>query len=142
MNERIKLGILGALLLLVLAFSVFAMVNTFKAVRALQLRNQDVKVGNVTTIRAWMTIPAISRIYHVPEAYMYRSLEINSPASYHHMTLLGIANRKQQPVNQVIHTLQHAILTYRKQHPRITIPQRVKHSFNKQLSSVVGRAKP
>ena len=77
-------------------------------------------MGKVSTIRAWMTVPAISRIYHVPEDYMYRSLEISSPASYHHVTLYEIANRKHQPVDQVIHTLQHAILIYRQQHPGIT----------------------
>jgi hypothetical protein len=126
MSERIKLGILSALLLLVLVCSVFAMANTFKAVRALQLRNHDVKVGNVTTIRAWMTVPAISRIYHVPEDYVYRSLEITSPATYHHVTLYEIAHRKRQPVDHVIRILQHAILIYRKQHPRITLPPRAK----------------
>src|SRR5215467_3465358 len=109
MSERIKLGTLSALLLLVLAFSVFAMANTFRAVRALQLRNHDVRMGNVSTIRAWMTIPTISRIYHVPEDYVYRSLDITSPAPYHHVTIYEVANRKQKPVNQVIYSLQYAI---------------------------------
>ena len=142
MSERIKLSVLSALLLLALVFSAFTTANTFQAVRNLQLQNHDVKVGNVSTIRAWMTVPAISRIYHVPEDYVYRSLEISSPASYHHVTLYEIANRKQQPVNQVIHILQHAILIYRKQHPGIIIPSRVYHSSKKHLSPVVGRAEP
>ncbi len=142
MNERIKLVILSALLLLTLVFSVFAMVNTFRAVRTLQLRNHEVKMGNVSTIGAWMTIPAISRIYHVPEDYVYRSLDITRPTSYHYVTLYGIANRKRQPVDQVIRTLQHAILLYRKQHPGITLPPSAKHSSHKDLSQAVGRAKP
>jgi len=141
MNERIKIGILSALLLFVLAFSVFAMVNTYKAVQALQVRNHDVRMGNVSTIRSWMTIPAISRIYHVPEDYIYRSLDITTPAPYHHATLYEIANRKQKPVDQVIRTLQHAILLYRKQHPGITLPPRAKRFSNKGQLPVVERAK-
>jgi len=141
MSERIKIGILSALLLLVLAFSVFAMVNTYKAVQALQLRNHDIRMGNVSTIRSWMTIPAISRIYHVPEDYIYRSLDITTPAPYHHATLYEIANRKQKPVAQVIYTLQHAILLYRKQHPGITLPPRAKRFSNKGQLPVVERAK-
>jgi len=142
MSERIKLGVLSALLLLALLFTAFTTANTFQAVRNLQLQNHDVKAGNVSTIRAWMTVPAISRIYHIPEDYVYRSLEIASPASYHHVTLYEIANRKQQPVDQVIHTLQHAILNYRKQHPGTTIPLRVDLSSKIHLSPVVGRAEP
>ena len=141
MSERIKIGILSALLLFVLAFSVFAMVNTYKAVQALQVRNHDVRMGNVSTIRSWMTIPAISRIYHVPEDYVYRSLDITTPAPYHHETLYEIANRKQKPVDQVIYTLQHAILLYRKQHPGITLPPRAKRFSNKGQLPVVERAK-
>ena len=142
MRERIKFSVLSALLLLALVFSAFTTANTFEAVRNLQLQNHNVKVGNVSTIRAWMTVPAISRIYHVPEDYVYRSLEISSPASYHHVTLYEIANRKQQPVNQVIHILQHAILIYRKQHPGITMPPQAFHSSKKHLSPVLGRAEP
>lgn len=128
MSERVKLSVLSVLLLLALAISAFAMANTFQAVRNLQLRNHDVKVGNVSTICAWMTVPTVSRIYHVSEDYVYRSLEISSPSSYHHATLYEIAKRKQQPVDQVIHTLQQAILSYRKQHSGITIPSQVNHS--------------
>jgi len=142
MSERVKLSALSVLLLLALAISAFASANTFQAVRNLQLRNHDVKVGNVSTIRTWMTVPTISRIYHVPEDYMYHSLEISSPSSYHHATLFEIANRKQQPVDQVIYTLQHAILIYRKQHSRITMPSRVYHSSKNPLAPEVGRAEP
>ena len=113
MSERLKLSFLSALLLLALVISTFTIANTFHAVRNLQLRNHDVKVGNVSTIRDWMTVPAISRIYHVPEDYVYRSLEIASPTSYRHVTLYEIAHRKQQSVDQIIHTIQHAILSYR-----------------------------
>ena len=142
MSERVKLSVLSVLLLLALAISAFASANTFQAVRNLQLRNHDVKAGKVSTISAWMTVPAISRIYHVPEDYVYQSLEISRPVSYHHVTLYEIANRKHQSVNQVIHTLQHAIMIYRQQHPDITMPSRVYHSSKNDLAPVVGRAEP
>ena len=142
MSERIKLSALSALLLLALVFSVLSTANTIQAVRNLQLQNHNVKAGKVKTIRAWMTVPAISRIYHVPENYVYRSLEISSPVSYHHVTLHEIATRKHQPVDQVLHTLQHAILIYRQQHPGITIQSRVYHSSKNHLTPVLGRAEP
>jgi LysM repeat protein len=142
MSERIKLTLLSALLLLALVFSVLTTANTIQAVRNLQLQNHDVKAGKVTTIRAWMTVPAISRIYHIPEDYVYRTLEISSPVSYHHVTLYEIANRKHQPVDQIIHTLQHAIVIYRQQHPGITIPSRVHHSSKNHLAPILGRAEP
>jgi hypothetical protein len=140
MSERIKLSVLSALLLLALVFSAFTIANTLHAVQNLQQRNHDVKVGNVNTIRPWMTVPAISRIYHVPEDYVYRSLEITNPVSYNHMTLYDIAHRKKQPVDNVIHTLQHAILIYRQQHPGITTPSRMYHSSKNHVAPVIGRA--
>jgi hypothetical protein len=142
MSERIKLSVLSALLLLALVISAFTIANTLQAVRNLQLRNHDVKVGNVSTIRAWMTVPTISRIYHVPEDYVYRSLEIASPTSYHHVTLYEIAHRKKQSVDQVIHSLQHAILIYRQQHRGNTTLSQVSHSSKNHLAQVLGRAKP
>lgn len=142
MRERIKLGVLSALLLLALAFSAFTTANTFQAVRNLQLQNNSIRVGNVGTIRPWMTIPTISRIYHVPEDYFYRSLAISYPSTYHHVTLYEFASRKQQPVDKVIQIVRHAILTYRKQHHGITTPSRPHLSSKNHLSPVVGRTQP
>ena len=140
MSERIKLSVLSALLLLALVFSAFTIANTLHAVQNLQQRNHDVKVGDVSTIRPWMTVPAISRIYYVPEDYVYRSLEITSPVSYHHMTLYEIAHRKKQPVDNVIHALQHAILIYRQQHPGTATPSRMYHSSKNHVAPVTGSA--
>lgn len=143
MSDRFKLTVLSVLLLLALAISAFAVANMFQAVRNLQTRNHDVKVGNVSTIRAWMTVPTVSHIYHVPEDYVYHSLAISSPATYTHVTLYEIANRKKQPVDKVIHMLQNAILIYRQQHPGIIIPSHVTHStYKKDQLSAFGRAEP
>jgi hypothetical protein len=117
LSERAKLSILGLLLLIMLGFVAFTTVGTFKAVQSFQQQNSAVKAGDVNTVHPWMTIHVISRVYHVPEDYLYRALQIDSPASFRHVTLNGIANRKKQPVAQVIRTVQHAILAYRKEHP-------------------------
>ena len=143
MSERAKLSVLSALLLFALVFAAFTAANTVQAVRNLQLQNNGIRVGNVSTIRVWMTIHAISRIYHVPEDYLYRSLDISRTTSFHHATLYEIASRKQQPANQVISTIQRAILTYRKEHPPgKSTPTRAHHSSIKLLSSALGRAEP
>jgi hypothetical protein len=138
-SERAKLGVLYVLLLLALLFTGFAASNTFQAVRNLQLQNSSVRAGDVSTIRAWMTIIAVSHIYHVPEDFVYRSLGLSSNASFHRATLNEIARRKRQPVDEVIHTLQHAILTYRKEHPGISTPTQAHHSSMKHPSTTPRR---
>lgn len=140
MSERVKLYVLCVLLLLALVFTAFTATNTFRAVRNLQLRNSSVRSGDVHTIQAWMTIHAISHIYHVPEDYMYLSLDISGNTSFHHATLYQIASRKQQLVDQVIHTLQQAILTYRREHPGISAPTQAHHFSMRPLSLAPRRA--
>jgi len=137
-SDRVKLGFLCVLLLLALVFTAFTAANTFQAVRNLRLQNSGVRAGDVSTIRAWMTIHAISHIYHVPENYVYRSLDISSTLSFHHATLYEIASRKRQPLDQVIHTIQRAILTYRKRRDSISTPTR-HPSIAIHLSPALGR---
>ena len=138
MNERTKVGILSVLLLLVLAFAVFAAANTFQSVRNLQQQYSEAKAGDVSTIRPWMTIYAISHIYHVPEDYLYLSLETSNTVSPHHTALYQIASRKRQPVDQIIHTVQRAILAYRKKHS-FTKPHQHRLTTNHPSHAAVGR---
>jgi hypothetical protein len=138
MNERTKVGILCVLLLLVLAFAAFAAANALQSVRNLQQQYREVKAGDVSTIRPWMTIYAISHIYHVPEDYLYLSLETSSTISPYHTALYQIANRKRQPVDQIIHTVQRAILAYRKNHHSFTKPPQHQFTTN-HPSPAVGR---
>ena len=140
-NERAKLGLLCILLLFALLFTAFTAANTLHAMRNLQQQYSSVKAGDVSTIRPWMTIHAISHIYHVPEDYLYRSLDTRDTGSLHHATLFEIASRKRQSVNQVIHTIQHAILTYRKGHPGISTPTPPHRSSKKHFSLAPGRTK-
>ena len=113
-SERTKLSIIGLLLLLIVGVLIFTAVNTAQAVHNFQKQYSAVKVGDVGTIRPWMTVHVISDVYHVPEAYLGHALVINDPTTLHKATLYEIAGRKKQPVNQVIHTVQRSILTYRK----------------------------
>jgi len=119
LSERTKLGLLCLLLLLVLGCLVFTTISTVQAVRHFQQEYREVKAGDVSTIHPWMTIHAVSRIYHVPENYLYCSLHISNPRLFRHATLYDIARRRQQPVDQVIHTIQDTILAYRKASPRL-----------------------
>ena len=123
LSERVKLSFLFLLLLLMLGTMAFTAVNTIHAVRSFQQQYKAVRTEDVHAIHPWMTIHVISDIYHVPENDLYRSLNTGSPKVLRHATLYDIANRKRQPVDQVIRTIQHAILVYRIKHPPMPTPQ-------------------
>jgi len=131
LSERARLGLLCFLSLLVLGFLAFTTVNTMQAARSFQQQYSAVKTGDVRAIRPWMTIHVVSHIYHVPEDYLYRSLNIGNPLSLRHLTLYDIAKRKHQSVDQVIRSIQHAILAYRKIHPHFLTPAPTQHTHMK-----------
>jgi len=131
LSERVRLGLLCFLSLLVLGFLAFTTVNTMQAARSFQQQYSAVKTGDVRAIRPWMTIHVVSHIYHVPEDYLYRSLNIGNPLSLRHLTLYDIAKRKHQSVDQVIRSIQHAILAYRKIHPHFLTPAPTQHTHMK-----------
>jgi hypothetical protein len=117
LSERAKLRLLGLLLLLVLGCLALTTISTVQAVRHFQQHSREVKAGDVSTIGSWMTIRMVSRVYHVPENYLYGSLHISNPRLFRHTTLYQIAHRRRQPVDQIIHTIQCAILAYRRASP-------------------------
>jgi hypothetical protein len=121
-GERVRLGLLCLLLLIMLGILAFATVNTIRATQTLQKQIKAVKTGDVSAIHPWMTIHVIAHIYNVPEDYLYSSLNLQDTPTLHHATLYEIAGRKKQPVNQIIHTLQQAIASYRRTHPRSPTP--------------------
>ena len=139
LSERTKLGLLSFLLLLMLGILALTAVNTVQAVRSFQQQNSALAAGDVSTVHSWMTIHVISHIYHVPEDYLYSKLDIGSPGLLHHATLNEIANRKRQSVDQVIRTVQHAILVYRKGQPHFLVPTPTPHSDKKSHSPMPGR---
>lgn len=116
LSERAKLNLLSFLLVLILGLLAITTVRAFQAVHNFQQQYSKVEVGDVSTVRPWMTVHVISHVYHVPENYLYRSLTIDTPVQLRRATLYVIADHKRQPVDQVIHTTQQAILMYRKRH--------------------------
>jgi hypothetical protein len=139
LSERAKLNLLSFLLILILGLLAITAVRAFQAVHNFQQQYSEVKAGNVSTMRPWMTIHVISHVYHVPENYLYRSLTIDNPVQFRSATLYQIADHKRQSVNQVILTAQHAILAYRKHHSSLLTPVLLQPTNRKPLLPIPGR---
>jgi hypothetical protein len=122
LSERTKLALLGLLLLIMIGILVYTAINTLEAAQDFQQQQSAVKKGDVEAIHPWMTVHVVSHLYHVPEDYLYHSLNLNDSKVLRHSTLYELASKKKQPVNRVIQTLQRAILTYRKAHPNLLTP--------------------
>jgi len=140
LNERGKLVLLCLLLLLTLGLLAFAVMQTVQQVRSFQQRSHAVKAGDVSTVRPWMTVHAVSHIYHVPESYLNQELGVRDPNAVRHVTLNTIAKTSHKPVNTVIQTVQHAIVKYRQAHPHSFTPSPTPSIINrKALSTQVER---
>jgi hypothetical protein len=120
MNMRVKLFVIGFLLCIALGGAVYSGIQAVQAFQHFQQHHQQLLSGDVSTISPWMTIPYISRVYHVPESYLDEQLHITDPRVQRHESLLLIAQHYNRPVEGIIHEVQNAILTYRKQHPTPT----------------------
>ena len=124
MNVRLKLISTGILLCLALGLTIFCALQTVQAVQRFQQSRHMALTGDVRSIRSWMTIPYISRVYHVPESYLLQRLHVSDPRSVSHVTLLSLAERFHRTPDALIHEVQTAIQTYRKQHPSQPQPGR------------------
>ncbi len=89
--------------------------QTVKAIQRFQQTRTLTAEGDVSTIRPWMTIPYISRVYHVPEDYLYESLQIIHPQPTYRTSLRALAVRYNRSLDGLISEIQTAIKTYRKQ---------------------------
>jgi hypothetical protein len=114
-----KLVVIGVLLCLALGATIFLAAQTVQAIQHFREQHALTLAGNVSvsTIRPWMTIHYISRVYKVPESYLYEQLHITDPKSVRHTSLHSLAARYNRPVDGLIRDIQTAIETYRKQHP-------------------------
>lgn len=117
MNKRLKLFVTGFLLFIALGVAIFCAVQTVQAFQRLQKDRVMALSGDVRTIRPWMTLPYISRIYRVPESYLAEQLHITNAQEVHRVPLYSLAQRYNRPVNGLIYEVQKAILNFRKQHP-------------------------
>ena len=122
MSTRVKIIITIACLLIALGVAVFAVINTVQAVHGFQQHRALVKAGDVHAIGSWMTIPYIAHFYHVPESYLYQTLDIGWPVPPRHATLHSLATNYHKSINQLIFKVQKAIILYRKLHPPHTHP--------------------
>jgi len=116
-NTRLKLFLTGFLLCIALGVAVFWVIQAEQAFQRFQQERNLTLSGDVSTIRSWMTIPYIARIYHVPASYLDEQLHITGSQEQNHTSLLVLANRFNRPINKVIYDVQQAILNYRKLHP-------------------------
>ncbi len=123
MSTRLKL--IGTVILLGLALlaTISSAIQTVQAVQRLEEHRRLVTAGDVRSIRPWMTLPVIARIYHVPESYLDAWLHLSSPQALHRASLLNLANRSHRPVDELIRDVQQAVLTYRQQHPPPSSPR-------------------
>ena len=119
---RLKFVILGVLLCLSTGAAIFAAVTTYHAIQQFKRERALAQSGDVSTIRPWMTVHFIAETYQVPENYLYQSLHIANPQPVRHATLRVLADHYKRPVNDVIHNIQVAILSYRRQHSRSGSP--------------------
>ena len=106
----------GMLLCLALAATIFCAIQTLQALQRFEKSRNLALSGDVSTIDDWMTLPYIARVYHVPENYLDQWLHIRDRQSTRHTTLHALADRYNRPVDSLIHDIQRAIVTYRKQH--------------------------
>ena len=115
MSTRVKLILMGVLLCLAILGAVIATIATVQAFQRFQQRHQLVVTGDVRAIEPWMTIHHISIVYHVPENYLYESLNIPR-SSNERLSLTLLSERYKRPVNELIRQVQVAILLYREKH--------------------------
>jgi hypothetical protein len=116
LSTRTKLVVTGILLCVALGATIFCAVQTVQAVQRFREEHALTTSGDVRTIRPWMTIHDISRVYHVPENYLYKWLDIANPQSVRHATLDSLAARYHRSLDGLIGDVQNAIRTYRKEH--------------------------
>jgi hypothetical protein len=116
MSTRLKLISTLILIGLALGAAIFGAIQTVRAVQRLEENRHLVTSGDVSTIRPWMTLPFIARVYHVPESYLDERLHLSNPQSLRRASLLTLAERSHRPVDALIRDVQQAILNYRRQH--------------------------
>jgi hypothetical protein len=124
LNVRLRLIGIGILLCLALGLTIFCAVQAVQGVQRLQQSRQMAHSGDVRGIRPWMTIPYVSRVYHVPESYLLEGLHISDPSSVRHVTLHSLAECLHRTPDALIFQIQTAIQAYRKQHPAQRQPGR------------------
>lgn len=116
LNVRLKFISVSLLLCMALICTVFAATGTIRAYQQFEQDHQGVLTGDVNTIRPWMTLPYIARVYRVPAPCFYQSLQIIDPVVRQHATLRSIADAKKEPVDALLYHVRTIIQDYRNHH--------------------------
>lgn len=110
---RAKFVCVSLLLCVAVVGTFFTATGTIQAYQRFQQDHQLIQTGDVTTVRAWMTIPYVARVYHVPESCFSQSLHISNHWLEKHATLRDIASYYHWSGDGLIRDVQEIILNYR-----------------------------
>lgn len=116
MRIYVKFLCVSLLLCLALACLLFSATRTIQAYQQLQQSHQRTLSGDVSSVDAWMTVPYIARVYHIPENCLYQTLRLPGTWMVRHSTLRVIADHVARPVDSVIRDVRRVILRYRQNH--------------------------
>ncbi len=114
LKTSLKFAFTSLLLCFALLVTAFTATGTIQAYQHFQQDHQSIQQGDVTTVRPWMTIPYIARVYHVPQPCFTQSLHLADRSLVEHATLRVLADHYQRPLERLIHDVQNVILHYRR----------------------------
>lgn len=143
MSIRLKFISVSLLLCVALVCTVFAATGTIRAYQQFEQDHQGVLTGDVNTIRPWMTLPYIARVYRVPAPCFYQSLQITDPVLRQHATLRSIADTQKEPVDALLFHVRTVIQNYRNHRLTCTVaPRRSKPPGSKPPGLLTPRWQP
>jgi hypothetical protein len=102
------------LLCLAVILTGFTATGTIQAYQHFQQDHQRIQAGDVTTVRSWMTIPYVARVYKVPEPCFTQTLHLNDRWLVEHATLRTLADHYKRSLTGLIINVQHVIVMYRR----------------------------
>ncbi|HEX7736992.1 MAG TPA: hypothetical protein VF458_19260 [Ktedonobacteraceae bacterium] len=114
MKTSIKFIYTSLLLCLALWLTCATATGTIQAYQQFQQEHQRVQSGDAATVRPWMTIPYVARVYRVPEPCFTETLRLDDHWLVEHATLRVIADHYKRPVDKLIHDVRDVIQGYRR----------------------------
>lgn len=137
---RVKIVLITILLILSIGATVVAAVAAVQDYQRFQAQNASITTGDVRAIRPWMTIPYIAHLCHVPEGYLYQSLQITGMNPSRHSTLHALAIQYHASADDLVYRVQRAVEDYRQQHqPKPSSPSNWHRPKKSPLSLVLPR---
>lgn len=107
MKKALAIGLLSIGLILTGVYGVRA-VKTY-----LIIRNAENSVENPVVLKRWMTIPYLSKTYRIPEAYLYKTLNVPVEGNDNRNLRYIRKNYYKGDLKTMLVTVQTAIASYR-----------------------------